>query len=267
MQDDDGLIAQYLERDPRAHKRLRDVALEEIWAAGGSHIPDFSTLPKELWGMIAARCEVSGKMLTTLMLLNKERISAAVWANFRFPAKWNYFRFARFLLKAQSYRNNPGFNRRFYKLFGVESVVDFLQPVERYATIRLADLIWESGQRELKHNALACRVMEALSGANALLICISKILSLYVPLEHCQTLCVMFGKLGCTVDWANNFDYFEQQLIENTLSPLPVIPPELSAITAIFTNVDIALGYYNAYRRHAWKDYGVRLAKIELKDD
>ena len=88
MQDNDGLFAICLRRNPRALKRLREVAWEESWAVPGEDDRDYSTLPKEIWGMIAARCEVSGKMLTALMLLNKERISAVAWANFRFPPGW-----------------------------------------------------------------------------------------------------------------------------------------------------------------------------------
>ena len=94
MQDEDGLMI--VRKPGRGLKRPRKE--EEEASSSSKNVPDFSTLPKELWGMIAARCDVSRATLTTLMLLNKGRISAIAWTNFRFSPSWNYALFSRLLM-------------------------------------------------------------------------------------------------------------------------------------------------------------------------
>jgi hypothetical protein len=264
-EEDDTIVSDYLRRVPNARKRLREVAWEELWAAGGTHVPDFSTLPKEIWGMIAARCEVSGRMLTTLLLLNKERISAAAWANFRFPASWDYARFARWFVYKQNFRTRPGYTQHFWELFGFDRSSAIVKVVEPYASICVADEFWLCVKRNLETYGRVHNAMRVFSDPKAILIGISKLLSLYVPLrDHGKTLCVMFEQLGCTVhDWPEDVSEYKETIDLNAIVP----PPELTMLKTPLTNVDIALGYYNVYRRNALRDYRVRLPIIELEED
>jgi hypothetical protein len=267
MQDLDGLIAQCIARNPRARKRLREVAWEELWAAGGEHVPDFSTLPKEIWGMIAARCDVSRATLTTLLLLNKERISAVAWTNFRFPPTWDYVNFSRRYLFRQEFRSRPGWTRRFWEIVGARTACCIFKPVERHAAVHVAKNIWHAFPRTTPHTGRPCVTMRALSNKTAILVCISRLISVYVPLHHGKTICVMFQNLGCSMTWTEDITRNILGLLRSSTNEQKRLPPELSAIEAVFTRVDIALGYYNAYRAYTWKDYGVRLPKIELKDE
>jgi hypothetical protein len=267
MQDVDGLIAQCFELNPRARKRLREVAWEEIWAAGGDNVPDFSTLPKEIWGMIAARCEVSRATLTALMSLNKERISAVAWVNFRFPASWNYISFAERFIYKQNFRTRPGFVDDFWKIFGFGRSSGVFKAVEPYASVCVANVIWSCMKRTLDAYSRIHNALRAFLNPSAILIGISKLLSLYVPLhDHCKTFCIMFEHLGCTVfDWPEDVSGCNSRQPKDLNAVVP--PPELTMIKAPLTNVDVALGYYNVYRRQAFKDYGVRLPIIEVEDD
>ena len=189
-----------------------------------------------------------------------------VWANFRFPARWDYVKFSRCYLFLQGFRTRPGWTKRFWELFGAQAAYCILKPIERYASPHIANNVWHSFQRTVPHRGRPCVAMRILSSKKDILICISKLLSVYVPLEHGKTLFVMFQNLGCDAVWTEDItrDILRLQSAANGERP---VPPELSAINAVFTDVDVALGYYNAYRRHTWKDYGIRLPKIELKDD
>lgn len=259
MQDMDGLIAQCLERNPHSLKRLREVAWEEIWAAGGDHVPDFSKLPKEIWGMIAARCDVSRATLTTLMLLNKERISEAVWTHFRFPSTWDYHMFLKRFSYDQDYRNAPGWTKTIWGLFGCPRAYRFFEVLQQKTSRFVADFVWIDFTRSDLTIDTFHTAMCAITNKNDVLKCLTVLLRSYRPCTDYETIWFMFKNIGCTVD--DEVEEIDQK------TPLKLVPLDLEKLKAPLTNIHIALGYYNAYREYARADYGVRLPKIELKGD
>jgi hypothetical protein len=256
MQDVDGLIAQCFELNPRARKRLREVAWEEIWAAGGDNVPDFSTLPKEIWGMIAARCEVSRATLTALMSLNKKRISAVAWSHFRFSPSWNWYSFTRRMMVRIP--DSSGIEDH-WLLFGFAHASGYLAPVEKYASPHISALVYSGFKREYFALDVWHVAMTVITTHADILICITKLLSTYRPEIDCKTLCVLFEHLGYTV--------VGKQPQPALRTELTFVPNVLDALIHPLTNIHVALGYYNAYREYAREDYGVRLPKIELKGD
>lgn len=255
---DDVLITECLRHvSGSGKKRVRDVAWEELWAAGGDHVPDFSTLPKEIWGMIAARCEVSKEMLITLMSLNKGRISEMVWRHFNFPPNWDYSAFTlKFLHKWHLC----------WRVFGVQNILEIFKPVQQFVESHIAGHVWRGLTRKGHTRNHLFSTMSFFSGTHAL-ICISKLLSVYVPAAvDIGVLSELFRNVGCTIKWLDNFKTLLEKTKDVNIDLKPV-PTELTNIKAPITSVHVALGYYNEYRDSAFRDYGVRLPRIELNLD
>lgn len=254
MQDEDGLT---IARKPgRGLKRPRKEEEEKASSSSKDDVPDFSTLPKELWGMIAARCDVSRATLTTLMLLNKGRISAIAWTNFRFSPSWNYALFSRLLMIKEPARGVENH----WELFGFAHAPPYLAPVEKYASEHIASRVQIGFNRDYFAIDVWHEAMCVITTPSHILTRITALLSVYRPQVDCNTLCSMFENMNCTVVGVR---------------PKPAEPAELKNAPNVFdaleeeplTDIHVALGYYNAYRAYVWKDYGVRLPKIELRDD
>ena len=141
--DQNGLLDTCITRNPRSLKRLREVAFQEIWSAPREDDPDFSRLPKDVWGLIVSRCEPTRDMFTTLLLLNKERISQGVWRFFRFPAHWDYGAFAHRVLWTNVSVPRPDF----WTLYGFESAEPMVTPLLPYCERYLAREFWLSTDR------------------------------------------------------------------------------------------------------------------------
>lgn len=256
MCDPYGLILTYLKRDPgKGLKRLRDVAYDELWNNPGEDAPDFSMLPKDVWGMIVQRCEVSRESLTTLLLLNKARLSAVVWKHFRFSPKWNYWLFVDRLMYVQKYREQAGWRLHYFELYGLRSWAQCFIPVEKFASEHLAQYVWDHVEREDSRH-LESALISHLSTEAHVLQCVTKLLSLYRPQMDCAVLRSSFHHLGCVVSG-------ELPEIGDILLS---VPDDLKQLTKPLTNLHIALGYYAAYRTYAKRDYGVTLPEIKASD-
>lgn len=252
MCDPYGLILTYLKRDPgKGLKRLRDVAYDELWNNPGEDAPDFSMLPKDVWGMIVERCEVSRESLTTLLLLNKTRLSAVVWKHFRFSPKWNYWLFVDRLMFKQKYRK--GREPCWFELFGLQSWAQYFIPVEKFASALVAKNLCEVLEREDRAQSKAFALISHVSTETHVLQCVTKLLSLYRPHLDCAVLCSWFHHLGCVVSG-------ELPEIGDILLS---VPDDLKQLAKPLTNLHIALGYYAAYRTYTKRDYGVTLPEIK----
>jgi hypothetical protein len=256
MSDLDGLIATYLARNPeRGLKRLREVVFEEIWREPGEDTPDFSLLPKDVWGMIVKRCAVSRDSLTTLLLLNKARLSAIVWSHFPFSPTWNYKEFMRRLMHAPKYRSLVGWTKQVWTIYGFDRAVAYINPVKDRAISFVPELLVFI--RSTPTPKMWYGLMHMLSSKLDILTCVTRLLSLYRPEIDSRTICALLYNLGCSYEGERPTIALKTHLVP--------LPEEFSALTTKITNVHVALGYYNTYREYALRDYGLTLPEIKFQ--
>jgi hypothetical protein len=252
----DGLLDTCIARNPRSLKRLREVAFQEIWSAPQEDDPDFSMLPKDVWGLIVARCEPTRDMFTTLLLLNKERISQTVWKFFRFPAHWDYGAFVHRLLWMNVSVPRPDF----WTLYGFESAEPMVTPLLSYCERYLAKEFWLSTDRRDDFDSCLRNCVMLVKTKVHVLRCLTRLFKLYHPPSDAYFICVLMTRLG----YRSKGDIPARWVDQNDIALIDPVPRVFSLIKGALESKNVVLGYYNEYAARAKKDFAITMPRMIL---
>jgi hypothetical protein len=242
-------------RFPDSRKRLRECALEYLWEQGCAPLEFLTALPKEILGMIVERCDVSKLTFTTLLLLNKEKISPVVWRHYRFPKGWNWEKLmSRILYKKEALPH--GWRPKLGPLYGMKTTDDLLSHTVKYCSKYVVSQISEFLKSNHKTDVFLYSAMDYVSDPNHIVSLLMTLFALYNPLRDGPIICRLFKRLSCIVTG-------DTPLLIQYSDPAPV-PDCLASLKKSLDNVHIALGYYNAYREYTKRDYGMTLPKIKM---
>jgi hypothetical protein len=172
-----------------------------------------TALPKEILGMIVERCEVSRKVFTTLLLLNKQTISPVVWGHFRFPAGWDWKNFVDRVAYQQTFRKTT-WTHAIWQLYGFSYSVDLFRSVSTLCSQHIVDSFWVNRDKRSILNTDVC--YRNVTWANdPLSICktLSRLFQMFRPDYDISMICKLFTMLGHEIDGT----------IDNSLSDVPVI--------------------------------------------
>lgn len=254
--DQNGLLDTCIARNPRSLKRLREVAFQEIWSAPREDDPDFSMLPKDVWGLIVARCESTRNMFTTLLLLNKERISQTVWRFFRFPANWDY---AAFVLRVM-YTKVRVLRPNFWTLYGFESADPMVTPLLPYCEQYLAKEFWLSTDRRTSFDSCLRNCVMLVKTKAHVLRCLSRLFKFYHPPSDAYFICVLMTRLG----YRAKGDIPPRWEDQKDIALIDPVPRVFSLIKGALESKNVVLGYYNEYAARAKKDFVIIMPQMRL---
>jgi hypothetical protein len=254
MQQQDGLIEACLARNPRSIKRMREFAFEEVWASPLPTDPDYSALPKDVWGMIVARCEATRPVFTRLLLINKQRISPIVWKHFRFPKRWHYEGFVHRLLLQNVEVARPDF----WALYGFDSAEPMVEPIIPLVERHIAWVFWQWAERRDAFDSCLHNSVMLIKTKTHIRRCLSRLFKLYHPPSDAYFICLLMCKLGYEAKGPVPARWEDQENIA-----MAAVPHVFTSIRSPVESTRVILGYYYEYAAHAKKDFAIVMPKLK----